>query len=333
MNLRRFLLKKAVYVVLTVFFIASLNFFIIQVLPGDPTRFLLPRGNTGTNVTGGAALRVQLTHEWGLDQPMMTRFVIYMKNLLQGNLGTTITFQGGGTPVMDVIMPKLSTTLVLVGLATVFTMWLGLILGRVSGWRRGKRTDVIITMTSLFGYSMPVFWISIVLIFTLAVSFSLFPISGEHVNNYLTLDPVSQVLDYLYHMALPILAFVINNVAWFSLTLRNSLTDVLPEDYMVTAAAKGLTERQQLHWHALPNARLPVVTAAALYFGWVVSGAIVVEYVFNITGLGQLTWLATVALDYPLLSGIFLIATMGVVIANAIADVLYMYLDPRVREA
>src|SRR5512136_875898 len=161
----------------------------------------------------------------------------------------------------------------------------------------------------------------------------MFPTSGEHADNYLTMDLFSQIGDYLYHMILPILAFVINNVAWFSLTLRNSLTDVLPEDYMVTAAAKGLNEKQQLHWHALPNARLPVVTAAALYFGWVVSGAIVVEYVFNITGIGQLTWLATVSIDYPLLSGIFLIATMGVVIANAIADILYMYLDPRVREA
>lgn len=332
MNFRRFLLKKAVYVVLTVFFIASLNFFLFQILPGDPTRVLLPKGGT-TNVTGGANLRAELLKEWGLDQPVGTRFVIYLRNLLEGNLGTTITYQGGGRPVASVIGPKLGTTLILVGLATAATMWLGLVLGRISGWRRGRRTDVIITMTTMFGYSMPSFWISLVLIFSLTVAVTWFPQSGVHSFNYLEMDPFTQALDYLWHLVLPVLAFVINNVAWFSLTLRNSLTDVLPEDYMVTAAAKGLSQKQQLRWHALPNARLPVVTASALYFGWVVSGAIVVEYVFNIDGIGQLTYVATLQTDYPLLSAIFLIATLGVVVTNAIADVLYLFLDPRVREA
>jgi peptide/nickel transport system permease protein len=132
---------------------------------------------------------------------------------------------------------------------------------------------------------------------------------------------------------LPILTFAITNVAWYSLTLRNSLTDVIPEDYMVTARAKGLSDREQLRRHALPNARLPFVTASALYFGWVVSGAIVVEQVFNLNGIGTLTWNATTSRDYPLLSAVFLIATLGVVIANAVADVLYTYLDPRVKEA
>ncbi len=331
MNLRRYLLKKVVYVVLTVFFIASLNFFLFQVMPGDPTRVVLPRGGT-TNVTGGESLRTQLIKEWGLDQPVMVRFVIYLENLAQGNLGTSITYRSG-QPVTAIIGPRLATTLILVGLATVATMWLGLILGRVSGWRRGRRSDIIITITSLFGYSMPVFWISIVLIFTLAVGITVFPVSGATSPNFDAMDPVSKIIDYGWHMVLPVAAFVINNVAWFSLTLRNSLTDVLPEDYMVTAAAKGLSPHQQLHWHALPNARLPVVTAAALYFGWVVSGAIVVEYVFQIEGIGNLTWYATLDLDFPLLSAIFLLATLGVVVANAIADVLYLYLDPRVREA
>jgi peptide/nickel transport system permease protein len=331
MNLRRFLVKKAVYVVLTVFFIASLNFFIFQVLPGDPTRVLLPKGGS-SNVTSNNDLRATLLHQWGLDQPMTTRFVIYLSNLIQGNWGTSITFQSG-TGVWDIILPRLATTLLLVGIATIITMWLGLILGRVSGWRRGKRLDVLITMSSLFGYSMPAFWISLVLIYYLGVVVPIFPVHGQYSLGYEKLPPLSQFLDELYHFALPIIAFVINNLAWFSLTLRGSLTDVLPQDYMVTAAAKGLTEKQQLHWHALPNARLPVVTAAALYFGWVVSGAIVVEYVFDIQGLGQLTWNATLDLDLPLLSAIFLVATLGVVVANAVADVLYLFLDPRVREA
>jgi len=330
MNLRRFLLRKAAYVVLTVFLIAALNFFIFQVLPGDPTRVLLPRG--GSSQMGSETLRQELLHQWGLDQPVTTRFVIYLGNLLQGNFGTSITYRPG-ISAMDVIGPRLTTTLVLVGLATVVTMWLGIVLGRVSGWRRGRRTDVIVTMTSLFGYSMPSFWVSLVLIFFFAVELNIFPVHGEFSPNYDSLDPASQLLDRLYHLALPVLTFAITNVAWFSMTLRNSLTDVLPEDYMLTAAAKGLTEDQQLRWHALPNARLPVVTAAAIYFGWIVSGAIVIEVVFDFQGLGKLTWDATRALDYPLMSAIFFIATLGVVVANALSDILYIYLDPRVREA
>lgn len=332
MNLRRFLLRKVVTVIITVFLIVSLDFFLFQVMPGDPTRVLLPRGGSCSNATGACYLRAQLLKTWGYDQPVVKRYIIYLGNIIQGNLGTTITYQGGGSPVAEVIAPRLLSTLVLVGIATFVTMWLGLILGRVSGWRRGRRADVIITMSTLFGYSMPTFWICILLVSLFSVGVSLFPVSGEHSPNYLSLDPFSQLLDYLWHLALPILAFVINNVAWFSLTLRNSLTDVLPQDFMVTVAAKGLTEKQQLRWHALPNARLPVVTATALYFGWVVSGAIMVEWVFNITGIGQLTWYAAIDQDFPLLSGIFLVITLGVVIANASADVLYFYMDPRIRE-
>lgn len=330
MNLRRFLLRKAAYVILTIFFIAALNFLVFQILPGDPTRVLLPRG--GSSNQGAESLRRALLHQWGLDQPVPTRFVIYLGNLLQGNFGTSITYRPG-IAAMDVIAPRLTTTLVLVGVATVVTMWIGIVLGRVSGWRRGKRTDVLITMTTLFGYSMPSFWVSIVLIFAFAVELNLFPVHGEISSDYGTLDPLSQLLDRTYHLILPVLTFAITNVAWFSMTLRNSLTDVLPEEYMVTAAAKGLTEDQQLRWHALPNARLPVVTAAAIYFGWVLSGAIVIEVVFDFQGLGKLTWDATRALDFPLMSAIFFIATLGVVVANAIADILYMFLDPRVREA
>jgi peptide/nickel transport system permease protein len=314
-----------------VFLIASLNFFLFQVLPGDPTRVLLPKGCGGSNVTS-CTLREELRKEWGLDQPVFNRYVIYMTNLLEGNLGKSITFRQG-TPVATVIAQRLPITLLLVGLATVVSLWLGIILGRISGWRRGRAADILITLSTLFGYSMPAFWVGLLLLFYLSVAVPVFPVSGDRSVNFSSMNLGSQIVDMGWHLVLPVLTFVITNIAWFSLTLRNSLTDVLPEDYMVTANAKGLTETQQLRRHALPNARLPLVTAAALYFGWVVSGAIVIEQIFAINGLGQLEWEATLSLDYPLMSGIFLIAALGVVIANAVADILYMLLDPRVREA
>lgn len=279
---------------------------------------------------GECATRHQLIAEWGLDKPVVQRFVIYMGNLLQGNLGTSLTKPLGGEPVVQIIAPALTVTLTLIGLATVVTMWVGMILGRVSGWRRGTKTDITITLATLAGYSMPSFWVSLVIVFVFAYEVPVFPLP----NSLRPIgDPLQDSLALLYYYIPAIIVFVITNVAWFSLTLRNSLTDVLPEDYMVTAAAKGLNERQQLRWHALPNARLPVVTASALYFGWVVSGVIVIETVFGVNGIGLLTWTATQYQNFPVLSAVFLIATIGVVIANAVADVLYMFLDPRVREA
>ena len=330
MNLRRYLVRKAVYVLVTIFLIASLNFFIFQILPGDPTRVLIPRGGT-SNITG-QGLRQELIHEWGLDQPVTQRFVIYMENLLQGNLGTSITYRPG-VSVLNVIGNRLVTTLVLVGIATALTAWLGVVLGRISGWRRGKPSDVAITMGGLAGYSMPTFWISLVLQFVFAVQLRWFPLFGERTVGLQNPDVITDLADRLYHLALPILTFVLSNFAIFTLTLRNSLTDVLTEDYMLTARAKGLTEEAQLRRHALPNARLPVVTVGAFYAGWIVSGAILIEIVFGFQGLGKLEWDAVLSNDYPLISGIFLIATIGVVIANAVADVLYVVLDPRVREA
>ncbi len=330
MNLRRYLLRKAAYVVLTSLLITTLNFFLIQVLPGDPTYALLPRGGSGGFGTG--SLRETIIHLWGLDQPLIVRYAIYLNNLLHGNLGYTIIYHPG-TPIGDILFPSLENTLVFVGTATFLTMLLGLFLGRISGWKRGSKTDVAITMGTLAGYSMPSFWVSLVLVYGLAYTVRIFPEGDLHTTGFANLDPVSQAFDEMYHLVLPIATFVITNVAWYSLTLRSSLTDVLPEDYMVTAAAKGLTEHQQLRHHAMPNARLPFVTASALYFGWVLSGVIVVEEVFNLNGLGTLTWNATTSRDYPLLSAVFLVATLGVVVANAITDVLYTYLDPRIKEA
>lgn len=331
MNLRRYLVRKAIYVIVTIFFIASLNFFLFQVVPGDPTRVLIPRGGS-SNVTGDPGLREQLIHEWGLDQPISTRFVTYFANLLRGNLGTSITYRPGA-PVLDVILPRLISTLVMVGIATAVTAWVGVVLGRVSGWRRGRASDVAITLTSLAGYSMPTFWISLVLIFVFAVELDWFPVQGSITLGYERLDLLTQLTDRAYHLVLPITTFVVSNFAIFSLTLRNSLTDVLTEDYMLTARAKGLTGEQQLRRHAMPNARLPIVTVGAFYFGWVVSGAILIEIIFRLPGLGLLQWDAVLDLDIPLVSAVFLVATLGVVIANAVADVLYVVLDPRIREA
>ncbi len=338
MNLRRLLARKAVYVVLTIFFIASLNFFLFQILPAmlsnDPeaaTRFLLPRGGGGAS-TSTNTTRDLIIHEWGLDKSVLERYLIYLTNILQGNWGRSATYKAG-IPVADIIGPRLAFTVIWVGIATALTMWFGLVLGRISGWHRGKPRDIAITLGGLTGYSMPTFWISLVLLFLFAYWINIFPAGGEVNRELYNADFITTIPDRMYHMVLPITTFVISNFAIFTLTLRNSLTDVLTEDFMLTARAKGLTDQEQLRRHALPNARLPVLTVGAFYFGWVLSGAILVEIVFGLPGVGRLEWDAVLKSDGPLLSAVFLLSTVGVVVANAVADVLYFVVDPRVREA
>jgi len=321
---RRYLLRKALSVVLTIFLIVSLNFILFHVLPGDPTRVLLPKGGGSTNVTGGQQLREALLSEWGLDRPIHEQFVIYLQHMFQGDLGTSITYRIG-QPVTSIIAPRLLNTIVLVGIATILSIVIGTKLGQIAGWRRGQPSDLAITMVSLVAYSIPTFWLGLILMFVFSLALSIFP-SGQ-------LDLSADPITIAQQLALPVTTFVVESFALYTMIMRNSLTDVLTEDYMVTARAKGLSTKRQLRDHAYPNARLPMITVIAFNIGWILSGAIAVEVIFRIQGLGLLTYDAVRARDFPLLSAAFLVATIGVVVANAIADVLYLYLDPRVTEA
>lgn len=333
---RAYLARKLVALVVTVFFITILNFVIFQVLPGDPTRVLLPRGGGGPSDVVNPeleTLRGNLTRQWGLDRTVWERLGIYLWNLLQGNWGTSITLKPG-LDVWTIITPRLVTTLLFTGTATLISIWVGMRLGRFAGWRHGRPADSAVSLSSLVLYSMPTFWLAMALVFALAVSLPLFPTGGDSDPLLDTgADVFRQLADRGFHLILPIAAFVLNNYAIFSLIMRNALIEELSEDYMTTARAKGLSALQQLLRHAVPNARLPVATLVALYIGWIFSGAIVIEVVFQLNGIGAITYDAVVNRDYPLLSALFLIGTLGVVVANTILDLAYSYLDPRVTEA
>lgn len=334
MNLRRYLGRKIAATVITMLLIMTLNFFMIQVLPGDPAKTILPRGNGPSNITNQATLIEELHREWGLDQPLTVRYAIYMANILRGNWGTSITYEAGHS-VWEVIAPRLVTTLLFTGVATLISIWLGMRIGVFTGWRRGQRADTALAFTSLVAYSLPTYWIGIALILAFAVYLPILPVNGASSppTVFATMSIFGQIEDVIAHAILPLTAFVLNNFGIFGLIMRTSVAEQLGEDYVVTARAKGLRDRNVLRGHVIPNARLPVVTTIALYLGWVLSGAIVIEVVFNLNGIGRLTWDAVQQRDYPLMSAIFLLGTMGVVIANAVTDVLYHYLDPRVSEA
>ena len=306
-------------------FVLLVNFFLFRVLPGDPAR-TLGRGRLST-----PEQIAEFNETYALNQSMGEQFVTFLQNIASGDLGYSILYR---SPVSEVLVDRMWPTLLLVGSSTVLATLIGVWLGIRSGWEHGSRFDKNSTGVSLTLYSMPEWWLGLVLIAVLAVGPGplpgLFPTGGLH---SVDADPgtVGYVLDTVWHLALPVLTLTLAYLAEYSLIMRGSLLDEVGEDYLVTARAKGLRDVAVRNRHAVPNALLPTITIAALGFGFVVSGAITIETIFSIPGLGLLTVDALRVPDFWLLQGIFLLSSAGVIVANLVANLLYGVLDPRVR--
>jgi peptide/nickel transport system permease protein len=331
-NLRQFIVRKTIYLVITLFAILTFNFFLFRIMPGDPARAFIPRG-----ISEEAASLIR--DKFHLNDDLHVQFYYYLRDFFTMDLGITSAILPG-TDVASVIGPRLINTLILVGLGTVLAVYIGVVLGRFAAWRRGKPADAIAMTFSLVFYSMPTFLFALFMLMLFAGMLEWFPLRGA----YGQLPWVDRPPDYMtemtllekfisrgYHLVLPLFAFVMEIMAEFALIMRNSLTDVLTEDYITTARAKGVSNKSILRDHAMRNALLPVVTVMAISIGWVLGGTIMVELVFSYDGLGKLTWDAVNARDFGLLQALFLIMAIAVLFANLIADIVYTYLDPRVK--
>lgn len=306
-------------------FVLVVNFFLFRVLPGDPARTL------GRGRFSSPEQLEQFNAAYGLDEPLPQQFLTYLSNTLSGDLGISLRYR---VPVADLLVDRIGPTLLLVGTSTLLAALVGMWLGVRSAWARGQRFDRLSTGASLTLYSMPEWWLGLLLIATLAVGFGpvpgLFPTGGLH---SVDVDPWSPggVLDVARHLTLPVLTLTLAYLADYALVMRSSLLDELGSDYLTTARAKGLRDQAVRNRHAVPNALLPATTVIALNFGFVVAGAITVETVFSIPGLGLLATEALEIPDYWVLQGAFLVASVGVILANLLANLLYGVLDPRVR--
>lgn len=306
-------------------FMLVVNFFLFRVLPGDPAR-TLGRGRLST-----PEQLAEFNATYGLDQSLGQQFVTFLKNLAHGDLGYSILYH---RDVSSILLDRLWPTLLLVGTSTMLAASLGIWLGVRAGWSRGSRFDRFSTSGSLTLYSMPEWWLGLLLIALLAVGVGplpgIFPTGGLH---SVDADPssLSGLLDTAWHLSLPVLTLTLAYLADYSLIMRGSLLDEVGSDYLTLARAKGLRDVAVRNRHAVPNALLPTTTVVALNFGFVVAGAITVETIFSIPGLGLLTTDALQVPDYWLLQGIFLITSTGVIAANLAANLLYGWLDPRVR--
>jgi peptide/nickel transport system permease protein len=306
-------------------FVLVVNFFLFRVLPGDPAR-TLGRGRFRTEEQLEA-----FRATYGLDQPLPQQFLTFLKNTLTGDLGVSLRYR---VPVSDLILDRIWPTLLLVGTSTLLATIIGIYLGMVSAWNRGRAVDRVSTGGTLTLYSMPEWWLGLLLIATLAVGFGpipgMFPTGGLH---SVDADPgtFGYVLDTLWHLALPVTTLTLAYLADYALIMRSSLLDELGQDYLLTARAKGLRDLQVRRRHAVPNALLPTTTLVAINLGFVVSGAITIETIFSIPGLGLLATEALSIPDYWVLQGVFLVASAAVIVANLLANLLYGVLDPRVR--
>lgn len=268
--------------------------------------------------------------ELGLDKPLLAQFVDYTSDTLRGELGVSYIYS---QPVSEVIAGSVWPTVLLLGVATIGATAIGVLLGIWGAWRRGRASDIGTLSVSLITYSMPEFWLGMLLLLLFSVTLGVFPTSFMSTPGLQDASLASQALDTAEHLFLPALTLVLALMGEYALIMRSSVIEVMNEDYVTTARAKGLREALVLRRHIVPNALLPVVTLSALNLGFILSGAITVEAVFSWPGLGLLTYDAINSNDYPLLQGLFLVFSAAVILANLIADMLLGVLDPRIGRA
>jgi len=336
-EIRRIVLRRLLNAAITIFGMVTLNFFLINFM-GDPLDLLTPRSpNVPDDIRQVNCVRYGLCGPDGQPLDVFHRFVIYLQNIVSGNWGTSYYWKQ--TPVVDVIMPAMGWTLLLIGTSTVITILIGMAIGALSAQRRGRPFDVAAIGFSLFFYGMPFFWLALVmqLAFT-KPQFGLnwwpvFPSGHKYditigVFEWTHLDNVGSAL---YYLALPAATLALGTVAGVSLVMRNSLIDVMTEDYVVTARAKGLAERLILRRHVLPNGMPPMVTLIALDMAFIFGGAYQVEYVFSYEGIGWVTITAINNFDFPVLQFVVVLGGIAVVIANLVADLVLLKIDPRIK--
>lgn len=298
-----------------------LNFLIVHLAPGDPVTILV--GEYGST----PEFRDRVRRDYGLDQPLQTQLLVYLRRVLRGDLGHSLYFN---QPVIRLILERLPATILLMASQLLFAVTVGVSLGVAAARRPYSILDNASTAVALIGYSMPVFWSGLLLILLFSTTLGLLP-SGGMTSPREQVEGLGMVLDIVRHLILPAFTLGLVNLALYVRLTRASMLEVLSQDYVRTAWAKGLAERRVLRRHALRNALLPVVTITGIDLGRMIGGAVLTETVFAWPGVGTLTFTALQTRDYPVIVGTFMVISIGVVVANLFVDIMYGVLDPRIQ--
>lgn len=310
-----FILRRLIGSALVMLAVATLVFFMIRLVPGDPIAAML-------SDAGSEEAREALTRRLGLDQPTVVQFWRWFTAMLQGDLGASI--YGNNQPVTTILLEALPRTMSLAFLSFVIALIIAIPAGIISATRKNSATDTVVSLFAFLGLSMPDFWLAILLIIVFAANLQWLPAIGY--------VPLSDGLwPWLSHLILPSIAIGTGFSAIIARMIRSSMLEVMQADYMRTAASKGLTVRVQMLRHAFPNALIPVVTVIGIAFALLISGAVVVENVFAIKGLGRVLIQGIQNRDYPVVQGAVLVVSAFFVLSNLAVDLLYAVIDPRIR--
>lgn len=305
--MQAFLLRRLMQSVLTLIGVSIVVFLMLYLTPGDPVTIMLQ----GSNATPQQV--VTLRHQLGLDQPVYIRYLRYVGDAIHGDLGRSYQTRES---VLSAILAQLPATLQLTFAALFVAVAIGLIFGTIAAIRRDTWVDTLSMNISLFGVSIPNFWLGMLLILAFSLHFKIFPAIGT---------------GGIKHLVLPAIALGWGYAAIIARLVRHSLIEVMQNDYIKTARAKGLVERTVIRRHALKNALIPVVTIVGLQFGHMLANAVIIESLFARQGIGRLIVTGILSKDFPMVQGVVLFAAAGYVLANLIVDISYAFLDPRIR--
>jgi len=320
-TLSTFILRRAAQAIPLLLGVVIVNFTIIHLAPGNPVQVLVGDFPAPPEVVQ------TLRHDFGLDRPLWDQLIIYLGKLLSGDLGYSF---GNRQAVTRLILERLPATVLLSGTALLFAAVAGVALGVLSSRRPNSALDYFGSVFALLGFSMPVFWLGQLLIIGVSLGLGWLPAQGMV---SLRADPSGwgRVLSIGQHLILPAATLVMGFLAMNSRVARSSMLEVLRQDYVTVARAKGLSERRVVYRHALRNAMIPIVTVVGFNLGFLLAGSAFVETIFAWPGIGRLLYDSMAARDYPVIMGIFLVVCTGIVLANLLTDLAYAYLDPRVR--
>ncbi|MCG6974347.1 MAG: ABC transporter permease [Desulfobacterales bacterium] len=324
MGIRKFIFKRLIEILVIFFIILTVLFVLLRLSPGDPVSRIVDPTMTPEDAQ-------RLIEQLGLNQPIWIQYGYYLKNFFLGNLGISFHY---GQPVTSIIWSRLFNTIILFTTAVILSALAGVFLGKIASWHKGERTDTWLTLSALVCHTLFLPWVALIFIWVFAYKIGGFPLTGM-ISAEIWADPSSgfwlKLLDVAHHMILPLLTLFLIHFGSYLLIMRSSMLDTLREDYILTARAKGLTEKIIRNRHAAPNAALPVITSVGLSLAFSISGGALTETVFSWPGIGRELVFSVSNNDYPLAQACFLLIAIVVLLSNLVVDVLYMYLDPRIR--
>ena len=318
MSMHKYILRRLIDSASTLFFIIVANFFLFRLMPGDPIKLMIKSYRLTQSMI------VRLNQLYGMDKPMWQQFFIYIRNMLTFDLGMSFRYH---TPAAPLILDKVGNSILLLLAAITLAMSIGIVAGLIAGWFHGKPIDISLVTSSLFFYCMPTFWIAMVFA---AAFVTILPISGMHTLTLYNASWFGRLLDLGKHLILPTMVMTILYIGEMLILARNEVSNILTQDYINTAKAKGLSPRQIIFRHVLRNASLPLVSNAGISLAFLVGGSLQAEIIFSWPGVGRLMYGAAMARDYTVLQGCFYVFSLTVLIANFLTDIAYKYLDPRV---